>query len=140
MALTLTTPNSRRLRQYLDAIAAMGAFDEVAAFVAPDATFHELPNRIAPLGRVRRAADLRDAFAQGRQLLSSQAYEIQRLVEAGDDVAAEVEWTGTLAQPFANLPVGHVMKAYVGLFITFRDGRIVSQRNYDCYPPFTAAG
>src|SRR5437867_12105906 len=29
-----------------------------------------------------------------------------------------------------------VMKAFIGMFFTFRDGKIVSQRNYDCYPPF----
>jgi len=28
------------------------------------------------------------------------------------------------------------VKAYVAMFLTFRDGMIVEQRNYDCYPPF----
>ena len=35
-----------------------------------------------------------------------------------------------------DLPAGYTMKAYIGMFLTFRDGKIVSQRNYDCYPPF----
>ena len=38
-----------------------------------------------------------------------------------------------------NLPAGHEMKAYVAMFLTFRNGLIVSQRNYDCYPPFEVA-
>jgi ketosteroid isomerase-like protein len=41
-----------------------------------------------------------------------------------------------LDTPFQDLPAGYEMKAYIGMFFTFRDGKIVSQRNYDCYPPF----
>jgi len=37
-----------------------------------------------------------------------------------------------------NLPAGSEMKAFVAMFLTFREGKIISQRNYDCYPPFGA--
>jgi hypothetical protein len=30
------------------------------------------------------------------------------------------------------------MKEVVATFLIFRDGRIVSQKNYDCYVPFGA--
>jgi len=128
--------NGERVRRYLEAVASLKAAEEVAAFYAPDMVLHELPNRIAPRGRVRRAQEMRAAYAKGQQLLRSQRFDVQRLVESGDEVAAEVEWTGTLAVPFENLPAGAEMKAYVGMFLTFRDGKIVSQRQYDCYPPF----
>lgn len=29
-----------------------------------------------------------------------------------------------------------VMRASLAMFITLRDGRIASQRNYDCFEPF----
>jgi ketosteroid isomerase-like protein len=61
---------------------------------------------------------------------------VQRLVESGDEVAVELEWTGVLAVPVMNLPAGSEMKAFVAIFLTFRDGRIASQRNCDCYEPF----
>lgn len=61
-------------------------------------------------------------------------------VESGDELAIELEWTGVLAIPVLGLPAGSEMKAFVAMFLTFRDGRIVSQRNYDCYPPFAAEG
>jgi hypothetical protein len=33
------------------------------------------------------------------------------------------------------LAPGTGMKASIATFLMFRDGRIVAQRNYDCYPP-----
>jgi ketosteroid isomerase-like protein len=128
--------NIARTHQYLQAIASMGPFENVAVLCAPDIVFQEFPNRIAPHGRIRRAADLRDAYEQGRKILQSQTYAVQRIFEASDDVVAELEWTGVLSVPVMNLPAGSEMKAYVAMFLTFREGKIVSQRNYDCYPPF----
>ena len=134
----MASSNSSLARQYLLAVASLGPFDDVANFFSPDIVFQEFPNRIAPQGRVRRAADLRAAYEQGRQLLRSQTYTVQRIVEAGDEIAVELEWVGTLAVPVMNLPAGSEMKAFVAMFLTFRDGRIISQRNYDCYLPFDA--
>jgi len=131
----MTLSNIPRTHQYLRAVASLGPFEGVADFYAPDVIIQEFPNRIAPQGRVRRAADLRAAYEQGRKILHSQTYKVQRIFEAGDDVVAELEWTGILAIPVMDLPAGSEMKAFVAMFLTFRDGRIASQRNYDCYPP-----
>jgi ketosteroid isomerase-like protein len=51
-------------------------------------------------------------------------------------VAVEVDWTGTLAVPLGTLQPGAKLHATIGQFFTFREGRIVSSRNYDCYDPF----
>ena len=50
-----------------------------------------------------------------------------------------MEWTGVLAVAVMNLPPGSKMQAFVAMFLRFGDGKIVEQRNYDCYPPFEAA-
>ena len=51
-------------------------------------------------------------------------------------VALEVLWTGTLAVPFGSLAVGDNMRAHFAVFIQLRDGKIVAQRNYDCFDPW----
>ena len=134
------SPNVELAREYLRAVESMGPRENVARFFSPDIEFHEFPNRIVPNGRVRRRADLQEAYGQAQKLLHSQRYDVRRIVDNGDEVAVELEWTGVLAMPVPamNLPAGHEMKAYVAMFLTFRDGLIVSQRNYDCYPPFDA--
>jgi ketosteroid isomerase-like protein len=134
----MTSSNVFRVHQYLQAVASMGSFENVADFYSPNVVIEEFPNRIAPQGRFRRAAELRAAYEQGRQILQSQTYRVQRILEAGDEVAVELEWSGILAVPVMNLPAGREMKAFVAMFLTFRDGKIASQRNYDCYPPFGA--
>lgn len=128
--------NSEIVRGYLKAVESLESGETLASFLAPEVTFHELPNLIVPNGRVRNAAEMRTAFAMGRQLLTSQTFRIIRMIEMGDEVAAELEWTGVLAVPFRDLQPGSQLRANIGMFITLKDGRIVSQRNYDCYPPF----
>jgi len=91
------TSNASRVDHYLHAVAAMGVPEAVSDFSAPDVIFHEFPNRIVPRGRVSRFADLGAAYEQGRKILKSQEYEVQRVVEAGDEVAVELEWRGILA-------------------------------------------
>jgi ketosteroid isomerase-like protein len=135
------SPNVQLAREYLRAVESMGPPESVARFCADDMEFYEFPNRIVPHGRVRRRAELNAAYGQAQKLLRSQRYEVRRVVDNGEEVAVELEWTGILALPIAatNLQAGHEMRAFVAMFLTFRNGKIVSQRNYDCYPPFDAA-
>ena len=128
--------NAELTRDYLEAVASMESAERVAAFYSPDILFREYPNRIVPNGRVSKLEDMRNAFAQGQKLLSSQKYDVQSILEHGDEIAAEIVWTGRLAVAFKDLPAGSELTAYVAMFLTFRNGKIVSQRNYDCYPPF----
>ena len=117
----------------------MQSAEQVAAFYSPDITFREFPSRIVPNGRISNLEAMQKAFAQGKKLLSEQKYDVQRIVENGDEIAAEIVWSGRLAVAFKDLPAGSQLTAYVAMFLTFRDGKIISQRNYDCYPPFDEA-
>jgi len=132
----MTSSNIARMHDYLQAVAAMGSSGPVDEFFSPNVIIQEFPNRIAPEGRLRRGEELRAAYEQGRKMLQSQRYTVKRAIEAGDELAVELEWSGVLAVPVMNLPAGSEMKAYVAMFLTFRDGKIISQRNYDCYLPF----
>lgn len=135
----MTTFNVSRVHEYLQAVAAMGPPESISEFFSADVTIQEFPNRIAPHGRIRRGPELRAAYEQGRQIMKSQSYRVQRIVEAGDELAVELEWTGVLAVPVLGLAAGSEMKAYIAMFLSFRDGKVAAQRNYDCYPPFDQA-
>jgi hypothetical protein len=55
----------------------------------------------------------------------------------GDTVALEVLWAGTLAVPLGSLPAGSELRARFAVFLEFqKDGKIIRQRNYDCFDPW----
>ena len=63
--------------------------------------------------------------------MSRQMYKIKHEMADGNRVALEIEWIGTLAVPFGPIPAGGQMKALFAVFMEFREGKIVRQRNYD---------
>ena len=113
-----------------------GDFSCIASLFSPDAVLEQLPNRIYPNGIRSGVSRMAEAFEKGRKLLSSQSYELKSFVAEGDMLAIEVLWTGTLALAFGNLTVGSQMRAHSAMFFQFTDGKIISQRNYDCFEPW----
>ncbi len=105
-------------------------------FFAPDVVQEEFPNRLVPNGAKRDLAALKDGAEKGRKVMTAERYTVKNAVAQGDVVALEVLWEGTLAIPLGSLPVGGVVRAHFGVFLTFRDGKIVQQHNYDCFEPW----
>jgi len=105
-------------------------------YYAPDAVQREFPNALTKAGATRTAADLLRGMEAGLKSVREERYELVNLVAHGDEVAVEVIWTAVLNVGFGSLAPGATMKAYLGIFLTWRDGKIVSQRNYDCIEPF----
>src|SRR5262249_60837773 len=91
----MTSSNVSRLHEYLQAVASMGPYETVADFYTGDVTFQEFPNRIAPHGRLGRLSDARAAYERGRQILMSQTYRVERIVEAGDETDSGM-WGGVI--------------------------------------------
>jgi RimJ/RimL family protein N-acetyltransferase len=126
-------------RAYLEAIERGAPAEEIAAFFAEDAIQEEFPNLLNPSGARRDVDALREASERGRRAMASQRYEIDTLLTRDDTVALEVRWTGVLAIPLGTLPAGFAMRARFAVFLEYRDGRIVRQRNYDCFEAWDAA-
>lgn len=122
-------------RHYLESIG-RGDPEENLAFFAEDVVQEEFPNRLLPQGATRDLPALREAAQRGSKVMTAQRYDILTAIASGDQVAIEALWTGTLAMPFGNTPAGGQMRARFAIFLTFRDGRIVRQHNYDCFEPW----
>ncbi len=131
-----TEDNLAAATRYLKAVEAGATGDTLAAFYAEDVVQEELPNRLNPNGARRDLRAILDAAERGAQVMASQRYEIDTALASGNSVALEVRWTGTLAVPIGSLPAGAEMRARFAVFLQFRDGKIVAQRNYDCFEPF----
>ena len=130
------TDNLALVRRYLAAVASGTTGDALAAFYAPEVVQEEFPNRLMAAGARRDLPAILDAAVRGRAVMTAQTFELLNAVAEGDQVAAEVQWTGTLAIPFGALPAGGQMRARFAQFFELRAGRIVAQRNYDCFDPW----
>jgi ketosteroid isomerase-like protein len=128
--------NLERARQYLAAIERDDPLVSPFEFLAPDVSQIEYPNQFVPTGAERDLAAIMAAADRGRRVLQRQRYAVQTALAHGDEVALEVLWVGVLAVAVGSLAVGEEMRAHFGVFLTFRDGRITRQRNYDCFEPF----
>ncbi len=106
------------------------------ALLDPEVVFEGFPNRLVPQGERRTKPEMLAAFERGKALLASQRYAIVRTLVEGGSVAVEVTWTATLAAAVGALKPGDTMRAHFAMFLDVRDGRIVRQRNYDCFEPF----
>jgi ketosteroid isomerase-like protein len=126
--------NLERTRDYLRSFETRDGAN--LSFYAAEVVQRELPNRLVPDGATRTLADLRAAADKGKRSVAEERYEIVNLVELGDEVAVEALWSARLNVAFGKLAAGDVMRAHLAMFITWRDGKIVSQRNYDCFEPF----
>jgi ketosteroid isomerase-like protein len=132
----MTATNLETARRYLAAIESRQPPERIAAFHADDIIQEEFPNRLIPQGARRDRAQLAEANERGRRVMTAERYEVLAAVCDGDHVALEVQWSGTLAVPFDSIPAGGEMRARFALFLDFRDGKIVRQRNYDCFEPW----
>ena len=129
-------PYIERALAYLRAIEDGTLREVFAEFFAPGVVIEWFPNRLQPNGSKSDLSGLSDAVERGKQLMSRQAYEVRSAMADGDRVVLEVTWTATLAVPLQTIPAGGEMRAYFAMFLEFRDGKIVAQRNYDCFEPW----
>ena len=96
----------------------------------------EFPNRFVPAGARRDLDGLRAAAERGKAVLSGQRFHVRAAYAVGETVILEVLWVGILAIAVGTLSAGQEMRAHFAVFLEFRDGKIVRQRNYDCFEPF----
>ena len=110
--------------------------EELVHFYHPDIEQIEYPSTLSNNTTIRKLNDLKLAAEKGKQVLQKEEYQILNSYTIGNTVILEALWTGTLAIPLGNIPVGGQMKAHFAQFFEFKDGKIIRQRNYDCFEPF----
>ena len=130
--------NTAVIRAYLGAIERFDA-EALGAILDPSIVQTEYPNKLYAQGQVRGREEMLRDLPKGRAVLRSQSYPITTILASGDKVAVETRWQGILNVPLGRLQPGDAMIAHICMVFTLRDGRIVAQKNYDCYEDFAAA-
>jgi ketosteroid isomerase-like protein len=133
---TTESGNIDTAKRYLRAIEEGVAFDDLASFFTPDVVQHEFANQFVRQGAQRGLKEMREAAERGRNVVTSQRYEVRNALASGDWVALEVTWSAVIGVSIGSIPAGGEMRANFGMFLQFRDGKIARQHNYDCFDPF----
>jgi ketosteroid isomerase-like protein len=120
-------------RRYLAALESRAPVAEIAALLHPDAVIEVLPNRLDPHGSRRNREQALSGVDRGRGLLEQERYEVTSALSDATHAALEVTWTATLAIALGALPQGAPMRARCSMHFQIADGRIIAQRNYDCF-------
>lgn len=128
--------NLEIISRYLQALTDGAPAEALAAFFDKEVIQHEFPNRLVPGGAKRDLAALLASAEQGKKVIRKQRYEVRSAIAKGDRAALEVDWSGILARPLGALPEGYEMRARFAVFFVLREGRILSQHNYDCFEPW----
>lgn len=121
---------------FLDTLQNRVTPEEILRFYHPATEQVEYPNAITKTTAIRNLQDLKDASERGKKVLQKEEYEVLKSYTIGNTVIIEALWTGTLAIPLGSIPVGGKMTAHFAQFYEFQDGKIIRQRNYDCFDPF----
>ena len=122
-------------RLYLDALSSGKSAEEIAPFFAGDAIQEEFPSRFEPMGARRGREAIAQARERVRAFLDSEDYQLLAAHGGGSKVAMEVHWTGVVAANRPPFVAGQKLELRSAIFLKFRDGLIVRQRNYDCISP-----
>lgn len=131
-----TPPEESVVRSYLQALEARAPVDAIRALLAEDAFVEVLPNALDPHGSRRTRAEALADVERGRALMREERYEILSVLAGDGRVAVEVAWRGVLAVAVGGRPAGAPLQARCSMHFEVRDGRIVAQRNYDCFEAF----
>jgi ketosteroid isomerase-like protein len=128
------------VRDLLQAITDNVPAEVISAYWHPDAEQVELPSLMRPNGHTRKLAEMLEGYRAGADLLLSQQYDVENVVDDGEQVAVQLRWTATTAIDAGSLPAGTELVAHVAIFYVFQDGKILRQSSYDCYEPIKPAG
>ena len=131
-----THPHLLSARRYLSLLEQNLRDPELGSLFAPEFELREYPNKLNPAGRTLSLAQLLANTEKASQIILEQSYSVRNAIVSGDDVALEVDWLGRFSIAYGSTPAGQPIRAAFAMFLRFRDGRIASQHNYDCFEPF----
>ena len=123
-------------KNYLKALKLGKTGNDLAIFFNEDVEQVEMPNRLNPNGTTSNLTTLLEKAEEGKKILKSQDYTIKNAIVQDNTVVLELDWSGVLNIHIGTLNAGQTMKAHFVMFIDFKDGKIIHQRNYNCFEPF----
>ena len=130
-------PDLREITErYFKALQEGATGEKLASFYDPEIVQEEFPNHLLPRGATRDLNRILAEAERGQSLMYGHYYRVESIMVDGNRAAVEFIWSGKLKIPRGSLGAGTEMRGRFATFLEFRDGRIISQRSYDCFEPW----
>jgi hypothetical protein len=124
-------------KQHLQDIADGKSGEElIAQYFLKEASLKELPNKLNVNGSTSDYNELIERSKKGKHIVMQQSFSVLHEHLAGNVVILEVLWKGVFTIPIGNTKPGGDITAHCALVMEFENGKIIKQRNYDCFEPF----
>lgn len=124
-------------RQYVKDLSDGKSGEElIAAYFSKDAMQTEFPNKLMVNGQVSDYAELIERSKKGKHVVVQQLFSIEHEHAHDNTVILEVLWKGIFTIPIGHTTPGGTITAHIAMVLEFENGKIIRQRNYDCYEPF----
>ena len=124
------------VEEFLKTLEHRKSFDDLLPFYHKDIEQVEVPNLLNSKKTIRSLKELKIASEKGASVIQNERYHIVNKYICDRAVIVEVIWSGQLSQTLGRLDVGEELKAYFAQFYEFENGKIIKQRNYDCFEIF----
>ena len=105
--------------------------NSIADLIHDDFQQFDLPDPCSPGNSCRTALQLIADWKASVAFLQWQRIHVASVIEVGDRVVARVRWEGMTPPGAKGGPAGTLLSSELGIVFGFREGKIVSQRNYD---------
>jgi ketosteroid isomerase-like protein len=122
--------------RYFKALQDGATGEALAAFYDPEVIQEEFSNHLLPRGATRDLDHILKDAELGQSVMYGHHYRIESIVVEGSRVAVEFIWSGKLKISRGSLGAGTAMRGRFATFLEFRNGRVLSQRSYDCFEPW----
>ncbi len=132
----MSTENLNTVKSFLAALSNGKYGEDLRDYYHPDIIQTEYPNLLTKEKTDRDLGKLLEASRSGIKVLLSQRYELVNAYEFENVVIIEAIWIANIAVPIGKIPAGGEMSAHFAQFFEFKDGKIIRQRNYDCFTNF----
>jgi ketosteroid isomerase-like protein len=119
----MSQENVEIVRRYLAAYDS-GGLDAVAEFWHPDIEWRAVEGYLDDVGLVRGPDELRQYYRQWEETFDAAWTEIEKLIEAGDQVVAVLRGVGRMKDSDAEIDIRYAV------VISIRDGKIARGREY----------
>lgn len=110
--------------------------ERISEYISESIIQTEYPNQLNKKGQVSDYSDTLRRLKAAKGIIYDQKYNVRNYMETEDQAVVESLWEGKIVADMGPFKKDQLLTANFCMFFTIENGKIVAQRNYDCFQEF----